>query len=88
MSDVDSKIESIEKDIQYFDKMVNGAEKLVRPWKHIAIALAIALVLSNAIWGAVHGYAIFKAYQEPNVYEQQQSFDEKTQSQSSKGSAN
>lgn len=74
MSDLNEKMESTEKDIQYFDKMVDGAERLVRPWKTAVGWLALALVSCNLIWGIVHFYHIKKAY-EPTEMEITQAQD-------------
>lgn len=45
--------------------------------------LIAALILSNLFWGIIHGYAIYKAYQEPATYEytQEQGQDGSSQSQ-------
>lgn len=75
-------------DIQYFEKMVSGARDIVEPWKTAVTWLIVALVASNLIWGTIHGYSIYKAYQEPSTYEQKQDqlFDQKSQTQNNKGS--
>lgn len=90
MNDIEKKIENTEKDIIYFDKMVTGAEKLVSPWKTAVKWLIAALVVSNLLWATVHFYWIYKAYQEPSTYEQQQAqdFEANKQEQSNKGSTN
>lgn len=67
--------------VQSFSDMVNGAEKLVRPWKILAIIALIAIMVTNAIWGYVHFKQLEFAYMTPTEWYQGQEFDEHTQSQ-------
>lgn len=90
MDDINEKIKNTERDIQYFDKMVAGAENLILPWKTIAKWLVAALIASNLIWGVIHGYSIYKAYQEPTTIDvqQKQGAAEQEQEQKIKGGLN
>lgn len=77
---MDEKIERIEKDIQYFDKMVNGAERLIRPWR-------LALIVTNVLWAIVFTAFIVFAYLNPaeiNVQQKQGAIEQK-QEQNIKG---
>lgn len=78
MNDVSTKINEVEKDIGYFEKMVAGAERLIKPWK-------IALILTNAFWAFVLALFIWFAYMSPIEMEQSQDFPAESQSQTIKG---
>lgn len=91
MDNIEKKLESTAKEITYFEKMVEGAEGIIekssRPWKWAVVGLVVAVVLCNLIWGAVHGYTIYKMYQESQTYEvsQNQEMPDHLQEQSVKG---
>lgn len=70
--------EIVGKNAEYFDKMVNGAEKLIKPWK-------LALILTNLFWAIVLALFICFAYLTPTEMEQQQDFPQQQQEQSIKG---
>jgi hypothetical protein len=78
-------VDMVERDISYFDKMVAGAEKIVRPWKIAVIWLIIAFMLSNLVWGGVHAYHLKKAYEDTMEFEQSQDFPAQSQEQTAKG---
>lgn len=67
-----------EKDVQYFDKMVNGADKLIAPWR-------ISLILTNLFWAVVFAAFIMLAYLTPTEMEQKQDFPTQQQEQAIKG---
>jgi len=50
--EIEDKVNRIEHDIEYFDKMVTGAERLIKPWKIAVLALIIGWVLTigGFIW--------------------------------------
>lgn len=52
MDNTENKIATVEKDLMYFEKMINGAEKLIRPWKVAVLALitCCALTVGAFIW--------------------------------------
>lgn len=70
-----------EERIQNFSDMVTATEKLTKPWKIFAIALLIALIITNFIWGYVHYKQIEFAYMTPEEWYQGQEYDEHTQTQ-------
>jgi hypothetical protein len=41
---MEGKVANVEREVAYFDKMIAGAERLVRPWKTTALALVAAIV--------------------------------------------
>lgn len=75
------KIENTEKNLKYFDTMVNAVEKITNSWK-------IVLILTNLFWAIVLSIFIFFAYLNPAEYEyyQNQDFKNNIQTQESKGS--
>ena len=66
------------KDIGYFEKMIAGAERLIKSWK-------LALILTNAFWAAVVIALLVFAYLVPHELEQKQDFPNQTQEQSYSG---
>lgn len=73
-------IVDLEKDIQYFDRMVSGAEKLIKPWR-------FSLILTNLFWAVVFTAFILLAYLTPTQIDVQQNQGavEQKQEQSVKG---
>lgn len=71
------------KEIQYFEKMIDGAERLIRPWK-------VALITAIIGWAITLIVFIAFAYLTPTTYEQGQTQDFPTQQQeqTNKGSVN
>lgn len=45
---VDEKVDSIDKDIKYFEVLIQGSEKLIKPWKTAVLALVVGWVLTIA----------------------------------------
>lgn len=85
MDNAESRIEAAEKDIQhveadinYFEKMVEGADRLIKPWK-------FALILTNLFWAVVLAAFIAFAYLTPTEMEQSQDFPGQQQEQTIKG---
>jgi len=68
-------------DTDYFEKMVNGSEKLIKPWK-------LSLILTNAFWAAVLALFIALAYIIPTAYEYQYEQNQQGQQQSGSGGGN
>ena len=64
----------------YFEKMVSGAEKLIKPWK-------IALILTNLFWAVVFTLFIVLAFLTPTEIdvEQVQNQPDQQQEQDVKG---
>lgn len=75
---MDDKIECTEKEVMYFDRMINGAERLVKPWKTALIACIIGWALTLIAF-------IFFAYWTPTEISQNQDIPNQTQSQEIKG---
>jgi len=65
MDSAEKKLESTERDIQYFEKMVDGANRLVKPWK-------LALIITNLFWAIVMAAFILLAYLTPTEIDVQQ----------------
>lgn len=61
-----------------FSIMVNGAEKMVKPWKW-------ALILTNLFWAIVLSLLVLLAYSSPVAVDQTQNFPQQVQEQSIKG---
>lgn len=91
MTELEKQAKQESEAMQYFKGMTEGAEGIIdkasKPWKWAVIGLVVAVVLCNLIWGAVHGYTIYKMYQESQTYEvsQNQEMPEHAQEQSLKG---
>jgi len=80
MEDITHKIEEVEKDVQYFDKLIDGAERLVKPWR-------LSLIVTNLFWAIVFAIFIALAYLSPSEIDvqQNQGATEQKQEQSVKG---
>jgi len=65
MDDLENKISETEKDVQHFEVMVSGAERLIKPWK-------LALILTNLFWAIVMAAFILLAYLTPTEIDVQQ----------------
>jgi|GEM_PF-1738390 len=80
MEDITQKIEEVEKDVQYFDKLIDGAERLVKPWR-------LSLIVTNLFWAIVFAIFITLAYLSPSEIDvqQNQGATEQKQEQSVKG---
>lgn len=91
MAEVEKRTNQETEAMQYFKGMTEGAEGIIdkasKPWKWAVIGLVVAVVLCNLIWGAVHGYTIYKMYQESQTVEasQSQEMPDQSQEQSMKG---
>lgn len=68
--------------IQSFGDMVNATEKLSKPWQDANRRSTIALVVTNAIWAFIVALLICLAYLTPVDVDQQQNFDDHSQTQS------
>ena len=46
------KLQSIDREVDYFDRMISGAEKIVRPWKIAVLAVVIgwAITVISFVW--------------------------------------
>lgn len=76
----DKNLQTVEKDIEQFKLMVQGATELVKPWR-------LALILSNLFWAVVLALFIFLAYLSPASIEtnQEQTIPSQSQAQTVKG---
>lgn len=61
--------------VQNFGDMVNGVDRLTKPWR-------IALIVTNILWSAIVALLIWFAYMTPIDASQEQDFTQQTQSQS------
>lgn len=79
--------------IQFVRESADIGLKVAEPYKKIigwlVAGFVSLLIITNIVWGGVYLYTVYKAYQEPTTYEQQQTqeFKENQQEQSNKGSA-
>lgn len=72
--------------VNNFGDMVNGANRLSKPWILICILLVVALIATNAFWASVHYKHLKLAYENTEEYHQTQDFDSHKQEQfSNKG---
>lgn len=78
MDETNKKIEAMEKDISYFDKMIAGAERLIKPWK-------IALIACIIGWSITLLAFICFAYLAPAEYEYKYEQQQVEQSQTGSG---
>lgn len=63
-----------------FKDMIDGAERINKPWKTAVIWLTAALIATNVIWGVNFAYLTYKAY-EPTAtqFQSNQNFEGQTQ---------
>lgn len=65
-------------ELQNFKAMIEGAEKLIKPWR-------LALILTNLFWAIALTSFIFFAYLSPAEMEQKQDLPVQQQEQTYKG---
>lgn len=81
---MDEKIESVDREIKYFNCMVDGSDKIISKtvsgWK-------LALILTNAFWALVLALLIWFAYMSPSEFEatQDQNIPAQSQGQTVRG---